>query len=270
MADDESGLALHGALWLTVGGAPFGNGGRMALLAAVGEHGSITRAAKAVGLSYKAAWDAVDAMNNLAGEALVERLSGGKGGGGTRLTPRGRQLLDNFGLIEREHRRFIARLGARANGVGDDVSLIGRMGMKTSARNQFLGRVARVTRGAVNDEVELRVTGGHGIVAIVTRDSTDSLGLAPGVDAFALIEAGAVVLVADGGGARFSARNQLAGTIARVHPGAVNCEVVVELPGGATLTAMVTNAASETLGLAVGQPTLAIFKAASVILGVAA
>jgi molybdate transport system regulatory protein len=65
-------------------------------------------------MSYKAAWDAIDAMNNLAGEPLVERLAGGKGGGGTRLTARGAQLVANFALIEREHRNFVKRLSEHA------------------------------------------------------------------------------------------------------------------------------------------------------------
>ena len=96
-------------------------------------------------MSYKAAWDAIDTMNNLAGEPLVERLAGGKGGGGTRLTRRGEQLVANFRTLEREHRRFIEQLSRQAEGLADDYLLIRRMGMKTSARNQFLGTVTRVT-----------------------------------------------------------------------------------------------------------------------------
>lgn len=80
-------LALSGELWLHAGGQTLGGAARIALLAAIGETGSITRAAKAVGLSYKGAWDAIDTMNNLAGEPLVLRATGGKGGGGTTLTP---------------------------------------------------------------------------------------------------------------------------------------------------------------------------------------
>src|SRR6185369_14777996 len=99
----NNSFALHGSVWMTVGDENFGGHGRIALLAAIADCGSITQAAKAVGISYKGAWDAIDTMNNLAGEPLVERLAGGKGGGGTHLTQRGRQLVDNFRIIEREH-----------------------------------------------------------------------------------------------------------------------------------------------------------------------
>src|SRR6476619_3928266 len=161
MNKEKTMIGLDGEIWMTVGGEHLGGPGRIALLAKIGECGSITQAAKAIRMSYKAAWDAIDAMNNLAGEPLVERLAGGKGGGGTRLTPRGAQLVANFRIIEREHRRFIELLGQQAEGIADDYLLIRRMSMKTSARNQFLGKVTLVKTGSVNDEIELEVAGGH-------------------------------------------------------------------------------------------------------------
>src|SRR5690606_31405120 len=194
MTPTNRSMELHGSLWLSVDGERFGGEQRIALLAKIAECGSITRAAKAIGLSYKAAWDAIDSMNNLAGEPLVERLAGGKGGGGTRLTPRGEQLVASFRQIEREHRRFVERLGRQA----DDYQLIRRMSMRTSARNQFLGTVTGIKPGAVNDEVELRIAGGQTLVATVTRESIESLGLAPGVEAYALVKASSVILLATG------------------------------------------------------------------------
>lgn len=265
---DKVEIGLQGSVWMTVGGEQLGGTGRVELLAAIAECGSITQAAKAVKMSYKAAWDAIDAMNNLAGEPLVERLAGGKGGGGTRLTQRGRQLVDNFRIIEVEHARYLRQLGSQAEGIADDLLLIRRMAMKTTARNQFLGKVAELKAGAVNDEVILELPGGQQIVAVITQGSSDSLGLAPGVEAFALIKASSIILVADGEGARFSARNQLAGTVTRLTRGAVNAEVVIALGGGGTVAATVTNESVDTLALAEGTAATAVFKASSVILGV--
>jgi molybdate transport system regulatory protein len=268
MPEQDTAIALRGSLWLTVGDENFGGSNRLALLAQIAACGSITQAAKAAGMSYKGAWDAIDTMNNLAGEALVERAAGGKGGGGTRLTPRGQQLVRNFQLVEQEHRRFVERLGRQAAGLGDDYLLIRRVSMRTSARNQFFGKVGAIKTGAVNDEVELDVAGGHKITAIITHSSTLDLGLAVGAEAIALIKASSIILVSPGETARFSARNQLAGTVARLQPGAVNTEVVIDLPGGGTLAAIITNDSSNTLGLAPGQAIKAIFKASSVILAV--
>ena len=66
---------------------------RIRLLEAVEREGSINRAAKAVPLSYKAAWDAIDTMNNLAPEPLMVRVAGGRQGGGTQLTDYGRRRI---------------------------------------------------------------------------------------------------------------------------------------------------------------------------------
>ncbi|MES2129929.1 MAG: TOBE domain-containing protein [Pseudomonadota bacterium] len=260
-------IGVHGAVWMTVEGNLLGGESRIALLAKVQECGSITQAAKAIKMSYKAAWDAIDQMNNLAGEALVARSTGGKGGGGTHLTPRGAQLVANFHVVEREHRRFIDALGAAG---ADDFALIRRLNMKTSARNQFAGIVSHVRHGAVNDEVTLSIAGGQAVVAVVTHESALEMALAAGVQALALVKDSSVVLVTGAGAMRFSARNQMAGTVERITPGAVNTEVVLALEGGGSLAAIVTNDSCAALGLAPGAAARGIFKASSVILAVPA
>ena len=267
---DEKGIALEGKVWMTVGGENLGGTNRVELLAAIGQLGSITSAARLVGLSYKAAWDAIDTMNNLAGEPLVQRSTGGKGGGGTRLTARGAQLVDNFKTIEQVHQDFLERLNRQAGNVADDLALFSRFRMNTSARNQFFGTVTRATQGAVNDEIELEIAGGQKIVAIVTRESAEHLALAPGRQAFALIKSSSVIVMTAGEGVRLSARNQLAGTVTRVMRGAVNAEVVIALTGGGTVAATITNDSVEALALQEGVAATALFKASSVILGVPA
>ncbi|AOJ20137.1 molybdenum-dependent transcriptional regulator [Burkholderia cenocepacia] len=263
-------LELGGELWLRAGEQTLGGATRIALLAAIGDTGSITRAAKAVGLSYKAAWDAVDTMNNLAGEPLVARSTGGKGGGGTTLTPRATSLIAAFRTIEREHRRFIEAASAAVAGFDVDWALIGRIGMKTSARNQLFGKVASLVRGTVNDEVTLALPGGQAVVAVLTHESAEALGLREGVDACALVKASWVVLAVDDGGPdlKVSARNRLHGSVDAVAAGAVNSEVTLALDGGGTLTAVVTNDSVDALQLAAGRRAIALFKASSVILAV--
>lgn len=270
MDDDSAAFGLQGSVWMTVGGEKFGGAGRVDLLAQIAITGSISQAAKAIKMSYKAAWDAVDAMNNLAGEPLVERLTGGKGGGGTRLTARGAQLVQNFQAIEAVHRQFVAHLNQQSAAIADDFNLFTRLNMKTSARNQFFGTISSVKTGAVNDEIELDIAGGHKLVAIVTHDSTENLGLQVGAKAFALVKSSSVILLTDAEGARFSARNSLQGTVSRLVPGAVNTEVVIDLAGGGSIAAIITNTSAENLALREGASATAMFKASSVIVGVPA
>ncbi|KAG1247628.1 hypothetical protein G6F65_020064 [Rhizopus arrhizus] len=219
-------------------------------------------------MSYKGAWDAIDAMNNLAGEPLVVRAAGGKGGGGTQLTERARRLIATVRARESEHRKFMDNLTRAGLDASGDIDLMRRFMLKTSARNKFLGTVIEVRTGAVNDEILLRIAGGHTNAATITRESTMELGLAPGKEAIALVKASNVIVGAPGPGLRLSARNQLQGKISAVRPGAVNSEILIGMEGGTTLVAIVTNESATDLGLAVGAPAVAIFKASSVILGV--
>lgn len=267
-ADDP--FEVRGTLWLTLKGASFGGAGRIDLLTRIAEYGSINRAAKSMRMSYRAAWEAIDTMNDLAGEALLERQTGGKGGGGTRLTARGRRLIENFRRIETEHRRFIDQLSQQADDLGQDFLLLRRLNMKTSARNQFVGKITAVKKGAVNDEIDLELSGGLEIVAVVTHESTEGLGLKAGAEAFALVKASSIIIVTDDSGARFSARNRISGKVTRVQAGAVNSEVVIETTGGAHIAAIITNESCTALGLAAGKSATALFKASSVILGVPA
>lgn len=141
--------------------------------------------------------------------------------------------------------------------------------MKTSARNQFAGRISAIQPGAVNDEIELSLAGGDRIVATITRESTASLGLKVGVEAFALIKASWVILFAADAPLRTSARNTFNGTVQKIARGAVNSEVILGLGGGATLVAIITNGSLDTLALQEGKPAGALFKASHVIIGVA-
>ncbi len=142
--------------------------------------------------------------------------------------------------------------------------------MFTSARNQLSGKITALTRGAVNDEVEISLADGQKVVAIVTHSSTESLGLKVGGEAFALIKASWVILLTDTAGVKLSARNQLAGTVDKVVTGAVNSEVILTLKDGNQIAAIVTNESVTKLGLAAGKSASAAFKASSVIVGVKA
>jgi molybdopterin-binding protein len=140
--------------------------------------------------------------------------------------------------------------------------------MKTSARNQFSGEVVSVKQGAVNDEVVIRAAGNLEIVAIITRSSTASLGLAAGKKAVGLVKASSIIVMVDVSANQVSARNCIAGTVKAVTKGAVNAEIIIAAAGGAQVAAIVTNESADRLGLAVGKTATAIFKASSVIVAV--
>ena len=263
---DKAEFGLQGQIWITAGEQSMGGHGRIRLLSKIAELGSISQAAKSMKMSYKAAWDAVNHMNNLAGEPLLHRIIGGKGGGSTTLTERGQQLINNFQRIEQVHQRFLAELSQDTGNIIDDLFVLKRLSMKTSARNQFFGTVKSIQVGAINDAVEIAIAGGQSIVATVTCESTKELDLQIGSEVFALIKASSIILVSEAENVRFSARNQFAGTVTRLQTGAVNSEVVVTV-GDNTLVAIITNDSAENLQLKEGNQVTAIFKASSVIVG---
>lgn len=268
-------LHFDGHLWMAIGNASLGGHGRMRLLQLINELGSISQAAKTMQMSYKAAWDAVDAMNNLAGEPLVARMTGGKGGGGTQLTARGQRLVATYRLFEQEHKTFMQHLSDKLMHFDPDMQLIGRLGVRTSARNQLFGSISAIHQGAINDEIELTLPGGQRLRAVITHDSADALGLHVGGQAIALIKASWIMLAqipdaADGMPHPFSADNCLACHITRITPGAVNAEVTLSLAAGSTLTAMVSLSSAHAMALQENMPICALFQASSVILGIPA
>ena len=236
-----------------------------ALLQALQDTGSINKAARTAGLSYKGAWLLLETACNLAHEALLETATGGAGGGGTRLTPAAHGLLMAWQSLQADHREFLRAQEASLAQLPALSGLLRRMSMKTTARNQFAGIVGAVELGPVSAQVTLKLKSGDTITATMTSDAARRLKLKKGKEAIALIKASAVVLVTDFAGWQLSARNQLAGTVSRIDRGAVSSLVVLTLPGGAHISASVTNEGVEALDLKVGVAATAVFKAYSVM-----
>jgi len=239
---------------------------RVAMVEAVAELGSISAAAKKLGLSYKGAWDVVQALNNLFDTPLIEAAPGGRSGGAAVVTPRGRAVAAAFRRVQEELDAALAKLDASLGGE-QPADLFWSLGMRTSARNALRGVVSDITPGAVNGEVTLSLAYGVSITAILTRRSIEELGLAVGKPAIALIKASFVIL-AKGEGLRTSARNQIDGVVTGREDGAVNTEVTLDIGGGKTLVATVTLESARALQIEVGDKVVALVKAPHVILAV--
>lgn len=245
---------------------------RIRLLEAIDRYGSISQAAKAVPLSYKAAWDAVDAMNNLAEAPLVERSVGGKHGGGTSLTDYGRRVIAMYRAVEQEYQQAIDRLSSRLGEGGETnvrqfQTLLRRMAMRTSARNQFVGTVSGLREGEVSFEVRVRLDDANEVVAVITRASAENLELGIGREVHAFVKAPSVLIITDPQ-TRTTARNHLWGEVTAIHEGPVSSEVTITLPSGRNITSVVTHDSIGNLDLQVGSMACAVFQATSVILAV--
>jgi molybdate transport system regulatory protein len=85
---------------------------RIDILRRIGQVGSISEAARGAGVSYRAAWQALDTLSNLAGLPLLEKLVGGSGGGGARLTPAGLRLLEAADRLNQARTAVLAQIDA--------------------------------------------------------------------------------------------------------------------------------------------------------------
>lgn len=121
----------------------------------------------------------------------------------------------------------------------------------------------------MNVTLDIALKGSDTLVASITKESAESLGIQIGLGVVGLIKAPHIMLVTDFGGYKLSARNQLTGTVTRIQKGSVNTEVILVLKGGDSIAATVTNDSIQSLGLTVGNPATAVFKAGAVIVGVA-
>jgi molybdate transport system regulatory protein len=256
MADGnlETLLALRGK-----GRGPLGRD-RIAMLEAVGEHGGVASAAKTLGLSVKALWDGLGAINNLLPRPAV--IAHGRDGGSVELTADGRQLIAEFHRLE-VHFAQLAQVLADSGNL-----LLWGLSSRTSARNAFRCQVTEVRWGPVNVEVSLRLSELNTIVAVVTNDSAEDLGLLPGREAVALVKSSFVMLARGDYPPRISARNLLWGTVVERSDGGVNSEIILDIGGGKSLTAVITRESADELPLAVGDRACAMFKASHVILAV--
>ncbi|ALK09266.1 TOBE domain-containing protein [Blastochloris viridis] len=238
---------------------------RITLLEAVAEHGSITKAAEAVGFSYKTAWDAVAAINNLLPTPAFVTKTGGRKGGGAEVTEEGRRLIVAFRRLEEMLGRISAAIAEEGLQNIDDLLLWG-MTMKLSARNAIRCEVSEVRSGPVSVVVKLRVPPDTTITAVVTNGAAAELGLVPGRQAVALVKSSSVMLAPVDEVPRLSVRNRIIGTVARRIDSEVGSEIAIDIGGGKTLLSVVTREGADELGAEVGSQVCALFKATHVIL----
>jgi len=240
---------------------------RIRLLEQVARLGSISKAAQAVGISYKGAWEALNAVNNLLPRPAIAAQAGGRRGGGAVVTEDGLALIAAFHQMEEQLER-VAALFSDGGATLDAPALLRRLGTRTTARNAFRCRVEEIRLGGVNAEVGLRLTDQATLTALITVESLHDLGIGVGQDVTALVTSSFVVLAEGVTEPNATARNRLAGTVSRRTDGPVSSEICLDIGGGKTIAATVTHDSAEALGLLPGRPAWALFKASHVILAI--
>lgn len=277
MADMSNDSELSASLVLRRGALARVGLERIALLEAVGAQGSITAAAKAAGLSYKGAWDAIQALNNLFDGPLVLANAGGRTGGAAAVTPRGQAVIKAFRAVEREIGAALARLETGLAEIPDQPlgEIFWSLGLRTSARNALRGTITRLEVGAVSAQAILDLGQGVEIAAVITRRSQEELGLAVGRPAVALIKSSFVTLARAGAA---GAGNRLTGVVVDREDSETVSEITLALtsvipgdPGptqGKSLVATAPRRDVDALDLSPGDAVVALVEPSNIILAV--
>lgn len=234
---------------------------RIDILRRIGEGGSISEAARRAGVSYKAAWQAIETLSNLAGMPMVEKAVGGSGGGGAVLTSAGRRVLEAATLLDKARADVLAllELGTRSEQGGPGLAA---MALRTSMRNQFPCEVKSLgaTGGLVR--VGLELPNGGLLFSRITGESAQLLQLARGLHVLALCKATAVRVAPQIGPAE--SRNVLVGTVRRASRSAQGGEVLLQLEGGVSLVGF----AEGGHGLKVGHRAMASIDESGVVVAI--
>jgi molybdate transport system regulatory protein len=242
---------------------------RIRLLQAVAREGSIAAGARAAGLTYKAAWDALDAMTNLFGRPLLQTKTGGRAGGGARLTPAGLRVIEAFDRLEAEMARVFRALEPALAGSGvTPFNLVSGFLMRTSARNALRGTITAIRSDTLSAEVAVAVSDDTTIYSLVTTESVRDLGLCIGREAVVLIKAPFVLIAPGANPPLVSARNCVRGRVQRTDISAVNAEIVLDIGQQKTLAASISARSAEAMHLSPGDPACALFDAAHVIIAI--
>lgn len=258
-------LKISGKIWIDKNSKHFLGSGRIELLENIEKFGSISKAAKAMQISYKTAWDYINEMNNISDEPIIITSVGGKSGGGAKLTAKGKELVHFFRNLEKHLGEFIKNSNIENNNF---INFMKRMGLKTSARNQFIGKVVSIKKDMVNCEVQLALKGNINIKAIITKESLKNLKIRENDEIIAIIKASSVMVMKKNNNLLISSDNIVPGIVSKINKGAINAEVSILTQGGDTITSIISKNSLNVMDLRKNDEVYALFNASNVILGV--
>jgi molybdate transport system regulatory protein len=228
---------------------------RIDILRRIGQVGSISEAARGAGVSYKAAWQALETLTNLAGTPLVDKAVGGSGGGGAVLTASGQQVLRAAQAMAEARRQVLDQLATASNAPGRAV-----LALRTSMRNQFPCTVGAVEKRGGQARIALQLLNGPILHARITSVSAQLLGLKAGLEVLVMCKATAIQVLSEV--ASVTASNAVMGTVRRTSRNS-DSEVTVQLANGIQLVGF----AAPGFAPKSSQAAFAVFDESSLVIG---
>lgn len=170
-------------VWLSFKGKPIIGKGGAEILRAIDEERSIAKAARKLNMSYRYIWDYLNKIQGALGKPAVKSCRGGQGGGKTTLTKFGESILKDYKKFERNLVNVLS-----------EPEYWERLGVKLSARNRIKGVVEDIKKDNIAAEIKIRVEAPTKLVAVITREAAEELGIEPGDSVEAIIKATEVLI----------------------------------------------------------------------------
>jgi len=237
------------------------------LLKAVDDTKSITKAAELVGISYKNAWDNLDALNNRSDNPLIVRAQGNKKNSGSELTEYGKKMVLLYDAMLQSQKIFLEKVCSNINVDTNEILNLQRMSMSLSARNQLNCEIIDIKQGAVNSQIIAKLAGGEELKASITLESQNNLNLKIGKKIIFIFKAPSVILSNDNN-IKLGVENQLIGKVIEAKIGSVNAEIILEINNHQTITAIITKESAMDMKIGVGDELISIIKPSQIIIGV--
>ena len=257
-------MKIDGRFWFSKDGENFLGNGRIELLEQIQKSGSINAASKAMKMSYKAAWERINQMNRLSDTPIITKLTGGKGGGGTVLTPHAYELIKTYKRFRELHTQFMERFAE----AGDDPqrleNILNRTFLTTSARNQLVCKIISVQEAGINGSLNLQLKGGESLYSDITMKSIKSMGLSVDSTAYAIIKSNDVSVYLE------KPQNQndlnvLAGVVMNIQTQDEVSELTIALQNSQSLISVMSK--NESNALEIGMNVFACVQKQRIILG---
>lgn len=229
---------------------------RINILRRIHETGSISEAARLANVSYKAAWQAIETLGNLAGSPLVEKAVGGTKGGGTVLTQAGITTLELSERLIRAREEILQEFASRAI---PELMPATSFTLRTSMRNQFPVTITEIARGPAKVRLVLQIDSENFIKASLTQESAQLLGITSGMRLLALCKATSVDIAREIKPSKGT--SIVSGTVIRTARNDKGGEITLRLAGGSSLVGF----ARAGHGLKLGQQAQAALSAQAIV-----
>lgn len=244
---------IDGNLWVNKDDKAFIGKGRVELLKNIQIHGSISKAAKHMKMSYKAAWDSVDIMNNLSREPLVTKVAGGKGGGGTVITTYAKEIIKAYDELTQLHKNYLSTLNNYFNDLVLDLK------NEEPVFSKLEGKITNLISKNKNYEIEITLNSNQKLITIENKEFVENRELNINNQVNLLIESSAIVITKQAPAS--SARNCLEGKVCDIFDDEINTFLTIECGKKDLISAKITNSSYKNLDIKKEDKVFAIFKA---------